>query len=218
VTRLVLLTVVLLGATLTPATGQAQNLRWVYQYDGPGHGTDEAWPMVLGSDGNLYAAGWSIGSGTGFDITIVSVSLDGSERWAYRYNGPGNRDDEAHGVVFGSDGNVYAAGSSVGNGTSSDFTVISLDTAGHERWVYRYNGPANGSDEARSIDFGVDGNVYAAGWSSGAGTSDDFTVISLNTSGHERWVYRYNGPGNGSDRAYARRMACGTDGNVYAAG
>ncbi len=49
-----------------------------------------------------------------------------------------------------------------------------------ERWVYRYNGPGDTVDCASSLIYGADGNIHSAGYSTGSGTYEDFTVISLN--------------------------------------
>ena len=51
-----------------------------------------------------------------------------------------------------------------------------------EQWVYRYNGPGNGNDQANSIIYGLDDNIYVAGYSTGIGTGEDFTVISLDST------------------------------------
>jgi len=198
--------------SLTPMGSE----RWIYRYNGPGNDWDRAYSLVLGADGNLYAAGRSPGSGTDWDFTVISLTSSGSERWVYRYNGPGNGWDWASSLVAGADGNIYAAGVSTGSGTDLDFTVISLTSSGVERWVYRYNGPGNIDDEALSLVCGVDSNVYAAGYSAGSGTDWDFTVIGLTSSGSERWVYRYNGPGDSTD--YANSLVAPRDGNIYAAG
>ena len=198
--------------SLTASGGE----RWVYRYNGSGNGWDQANSIVMGSDGNLYAAGYSLESGTSYDFTVVSLTPSGGERWVYRYNGPGNATDRANSIVMGSDGNLYAAGYSLGGGTYDDFTVVSLTDLGAERWVYRYNGSGNGWDQANSILMGSDGQLYAAGFSVGSGTDKDFTVVSLTGSGEERWVYRYNGPINREDRAYS--IATGAGGNIYAAG
>jgi hypothetical protein len=48
-----------------------------------------------------------------------------------------------------------------------------------ENWIYRYDGPASGSDRAESIAYGADGNIYAAGSSEGSGSESDFFVASL---------------------------------------
>jgi uncharacterized delta-60 repeat protein len=198
--------------SLTPSDSQ----RWVYRYNGPGNNPDEAYSIVAAADGNIYAAGVSQGSGTGVDFTVISLTSSGSERWVYRFNGQGNSDDWALSLVAGADGNIYAAGRSYDSLTGYDFMVVSLTSLGSERWVYRYNGPGDSTDWANSIVSGADGNIYAAGYSVGSGTSYDFTVISLTSSGSERWVYRYNGPGNDWD--WANSVVAGADGNIYAAG
>ncbi len=191
--------------------------RWVYRYNGPADSTDGAGSIIMAPDGNLYAAGWSEGSGTDCDFVVVSLTASGEERWIYRYNGPGNGDDGAGPIVMGADGNIYVAGTSSGNGTGRDFTVLSLDTSGAERWVYRYVGLADGWDVATSIAVGPDGNIYVAGYSQVIYTSRDFTVVSLTDSGTERWVYKYDGPGpDGLDEASS--VVVGSDGKLYAAG
>jgi hypothetical protein len=188
--------------------------RWVYRYDGPGNSAGCANTMIAGADGNVYAAGASTDSGADLDFTVISLTPSGSERWAYRYDGPGNSSDGTYSLVEGTGGNIYAAG--VSAGSFDDFTVISLTSGGAERWVYRYNGPGNYVDEAISLVAGPGGNIYAAGSCTGSVGYFDFTVISLTSGGAERWVYSYDGPGNSDD--YASSLVAGTDGNIYAAG
>jgi hypothetical protein len=190
--------------------------RWIYRYNGPADTSDVSYSIALGADGNLCAAGYSRGIGTESDFTVVSLTDSGVERWVYRYDGPAGAWDGAQSVVTALDGNIYAAGSSWGNGTLEDFTVVSLTDSGVERWVYRYDGPMSRQDAARSIAIGPDGNVYAAGNSVGNGGFDDFAVVSLSDSGSVRWVYRYDGPGGGEDLVMS--IAVGLDGNLYAAG
>jgi uncharacterized delta-60 repeat protein len=186
---------------------------WVYRYNGPGNGSDVANAVVYGSDSNIYAAGYSTGSGTGFDFLVLSLNKDtGDTNWVYRYNGPGNGWDRALSIVYGSDGNIYAAGYSVGINTRGDFTIISLTVSGSERWVYRYNGPVDSNDVATSIVYGTDGNVYAAGWSQGNGGTSKFAIISVTSAGSERWVYADSIDG------VAYCLVYGADGNIYAAG
>ncbi|MEO0101144.1 MAG: T9SS type A sorting domain-containing protein [candidate division WOR-3 bacterium] len=198
--------------SLTPSGTE----RWIYRYNGPGSSSDMAFSLVYGGDGNIYAAGFSSSVSGHWDFTVISLTTSGTQRWVSRYNGPGSYLDYANSIVYGEDGNIYAGGVSFGYGTDRDFTVISLTPSGTERWVYRYNGPGNGWDEVFSIGYGQDGNIYAAGRTDGSGTSTDFTVISLTTSGTERWVYRYNGLGNSEDCATS--LVYGADGNIYAAG
>lgn len=189
--------------------------RWVYKYDGPAHGGDEARSIAVGKDGNLYVAG--SGSGAIFsDMLVVSLTPSGSERWLYRYNGPADSSDGAFSIAVGADSHLYVAGYSWGNEGRSDFTVVSLTASGEERWVYRYNGPGNHWDEAICIAMGADGHPYLGGFSWGSGTSGDLVVVSLTSSGEERWFYRYRGPADSYDRADA--ITVSPDGHLYVAG
>jgi hypothetical protein len=53
--------------------------------------------------------------------------------------------------------------------------------------------------------------VYVTGQSSG-----DYGTIKYNSSGHEQWMARYNGPLGFDD--YARAIALDRRGNVYVTG
>jgi hypothetical protein len=207
---------VLAGILTSSSSGLLAQENWVYRYNGSGNGSDEAYSIAMDPDSNLYAAGYSYGTGTSSDFTVVSLTNSGTERWVYTYDGPANSFDAAYSVAVGLDGNIYATGYSVGVGTSRDIVIISLRPTGVERWVYRYDGPGSSWDEASSIITSPDGSVYAAGYSYGSGTLADFTVVSLGPGGNERWVYRYNGSGNDYDRAYS--IVRGWGGNLYAAG
>jgi len=96
-------------------------------------------------------------------IFVCVLSHAQVERWVYQFDGGVNENDEAIALIHSVDGNIYAVGYSSGNGTDSDFTVVSLTPGGVERWVYRYNGPGDSLDIARAIVCDPDGNLYVAG-------------------------------------------------------
>lgn len=183
---------------------------WMYRYDAGFSTYDEGHDIVYGGDGNVYIAAW-----TGNDYyTILSLDDSGAERWFNTYDYTPSY-DIAHSIVYGDDGNIYTAGYSLG--TASNMLVVSVDTAGGFRWDYEYDGPGNDADSAVVIVYGDDGNLYIAGCSYDATTEYDFTVVSLDTAGNERWVYRYNNASaNGEDRALD--IVYGNDGNLYATG
>ena len=93
----------------------------------------------------------------------------------------------------------------------------SMTRNGNELWVARYNGPGNSFDGANALTVDASG-VYVTGMSLGAavGTSADYATIKYDTDGNERWVARYNGPGDGYDGAAA--IVLDVSGNVYVTG
>jgi beta-propeller repeat-containing protein len=85
-----------------------------------------------------------------------------------------------------------------------------------QAWVARYNGPANLDDGGHAIAGDSSGNVYVTGGSHGLGTDLDYATIKYDSAGQQQWVARYNGPGNGWDRAAA--IARDSSANVYVTG
>jgi hypothetical protein len=165
-------------------------------------------------DGNIYAAGYKMGK-YGCKLLVISLDPNGNERWVYTYE---DGDGFAKEIVYGEDGNLYIVGQCIGDDWTYDFTVISLDSDGNERWVYQCDGDGyelDFYDTGRAIIYGIDNNIYAAGRLV-ENNGLDFTVISLTTSGNERWVYQYNGPGQYWDDAYD--IDCDDNANLYVAG
>lgn len=196
--------------------GYAQTERWVYTYNGPAGTFDETNSVAYGTDGNIYAGGSSTDTIGGKNFTVISLSSDGTERWVYQYNGPGN-DEDVGAVIYGTDGNLYGVGHTTEIDLDRDLMVLSLTTEGAERWVYQYNGTTNLNDCAMEIIYGADGNLYIAGYSnSDGGFNSNLTVISLTNTGQERWVYIYPGPATFC--AMAEDIVYGSDGNLYIAG
>ncbi|TKJ36564.1 hypothetical protein CEE37_14890 [candidate division LCP-89 bacterium B3_LCP] len=85
-----------------------------------------------------------------------------------------------------------------------------------QEWEARYNGPANGADEAAVIAVDADGNVYVGGSSYGVGTGYDFTVIKYSPAGVLLWEDRHNSGFNWPDRVDA--LVLDASANVYATG
>jgi uncharacterized delta-60 repeat protein len=87
-----------------------------------------------------------------------------------------------------------------------------------QEWVQRYDGPGNNFDDSYSIAVDDSGNVYITGESRSGSIlgTEDYATMKYNSLGVQQWVQRYNGPGNGSDRAYS--IAVDGSGNVYVTG
>lgn len=172
-------------------------VRWTQRYDGPGHGSDSPTAIALDEDGNAYVTGYSYGGlRVTMDYMTIKYDPNGRPLWRQRYNGPGNDWDQPTAIGLDSTGNVYVTGVSVGNGTAADFATIKYDAFGHTKWVQRYNGPNNSSDQATAMTVDEDGNVYVAGVSyTGLDglhyqTADAATVL-YDTNGNTLWVNRY---------------------------
>ena len=139
------------------------------------------------------------------------------QAWAQRYNGPGNGDDAIQSVAVDTNGNVYVAGYSKGISSDLDYATLKYSAAGVPLWTNRYNGPGNGEDGAQSVAVDTAGNVYVTGAGIGTVPPDyDYATIKYSSAGVPLWTNWYNGPGNGSDQAYA--LALDAEGNVYVTG
>jgi hypothetical protein len=200
---------------LTPAAGVYA--AWVAGYNGPGNNIDEAHAIAVDVSHNVYVTGRSYGNGIGFDYATIKYDSAGQQQWVARYTGfQGSGDDEANAIAVDGSGNVYVTGRSTGLDTGFDYVTIKYNPAGQQQWVARYNGPANGSDDAWAVAVDDSGNVYVTGQSDGSGGDDEYATVKYNTEGQQQWVARYNGPGNLGNAAYA--IAVDNSGNVYVTG
>ncbi len=136
----------------------------------------------------------------------------GTRLWVARYNGPGNFLDVANDVGVSADGTtVFVTGLSDGRRGSgrypllwADFATIAYDAAtGSELWRRRYDGPAHGWDNARSVAVSSDGSrVFVTGGSRGKSRGQDFATTAYDAAnGAQLWVARYDGPAHRMDSA-----------------
>ncbi|NIN01403.1 MAG: hypothetical protein GTO24_25915 [candidate division Zixibacteria bacterium] len=188
---------------------------WVRRYNGPGNTGDAAHDVAADASGNVYVTGASCGIGTGDDITTIKYYPDGDTAWVRTYH---NDAESPLATAVDSAGNVYVTGYTwPSTGTDSDYATIKYYPNGDTAWVRTYDGTGEGHhDDACAVAVDGSGNVYVTGFSWGMGTDQDCATVKYDSSGNQIWVQRYNGPGNGSDNAYA----IGIDGsdNIYITG
>ena len=131
------------------------------------------------------------------------AAVPGTQLWLKRYNGPGNKFDDAYSVAVSPNGaTVFVTGESIGTSSSEDYATAAYNAAtGARLWVKRYNGPGNGTDTASSIAVSPAGDrVFVTGASLGTTSSLDYATVAYDAAtGTQLWVKRYNGPGNSLD-------------------
>ncbi len=189
--------------------------RWASRYNGPGNGGGDARQVTVSPDGGtVFVTGGSPGATSGEDYATVAYdAATGARRWASRYNGPGDANDEALSLAVSPDGaTVFVTGTSTGATSGRDYATIAYNAAtGARRWVSRYSAPANRGDVAFAVAAGPGGrSVFVSGFSAGVSSNDDYATVAYNAAtGNRRWVRRYNGPGNGIDIARAVTVSPG---------
>jgi hypothetical protein len=172
----------------------------------------EANAVSVSQSHRIYAAGLT--HMNSFDVFCIKLDSLGNEKWQYVYDGPAGSYDEATCLTIDENENIYVGGYSTGIGTAEDFIVIKIDSAGNEKWVYRYDGPANYMDDVSSIILDSLSNIYMTGRS--WGIDWDFCVVKIDSTGQEKWVYRYNGSADMAD--FANNLTIDDMGNIYVCG
>jgi uncharacterized delta-60 repeat protein len=184
---------------------------WTNRYNG---GYSRAAAVAVGANGRVFVTGFSFTENNDDYLTIAYTS-GGTALWTNFYDGPDNSSDNAVALaVAGSSGNVYVTGYSYDQG-APDYATLAYSNSGVPLWTNRYNGPANGYDEARAIALDSGGNVVVAGFSYSS-TDNDFTTIKYSSTGVSLWTNHYDGPVNGDDRAQA--LAVDSSGNIFVTG
>jgi hypothetical protein len=188
-------------------------MQWMQMYDGPGHGEDQPAAIAVSDSMQVFITGYSLGSGSSFDITTLKYGVSGNQLWEKRYNGKDNGDDRGIGLALYSHTSLYVVG--MATDTMTDYATLKYSAVtGDSLWLVTYNGPANGNDIPSAIMLHGSTEVYVTGTSQGIGTGNDYATMKISSSGVVDWISRYNGTANGDDRAYA--MAYGS--KVYVSG
>ena len=177
-------------------TGPDGARRWTARYDGSRGGAGgEARAVSVDAAGNVYAAG-SISDGAVFgqnlDYLIVKFGPDGTQRWAYRYNGPGNGTDLPSAVVVDEAGNAYVTGSSYGQGF--DWATLKFAPGGALLWERRLTGAGFSNDGPAGMVRLPDGSLVVAGvtQNTGDGATNDAEAVAYDPQGAIVWRTRWS--------------------------
>jgi putative pyrroloquinoline-quinone binding quinoprotein len=187
--------------TVAYAAGTGEQL-WKKRYDGPKSRDDQANAMQVSPDGSvLYVTGFSEGTHAYVAhpdrdfITLAYRASNGAQRWARRYNGPNDSNDNAKAMVVSPDGSrVFVCGYRGGH-QGRDFETIAYSSKGQQVWLRAYNGMADNDDEAVSIGVRPDGQqVFVTGMQHATPTSRDYATLAYRaSSGAGVWGAVYDG-------------------------
>ena len=196
--------------------------QWVQRYNGPGNSSDVALSIGVDNLGNVYVAGNSVGSGTGWDYLAIKYNSVGVQQWVQRYNGPANRDDKALSAAIDEMGNVHLTGHSKNSDNwTSYYLTIKYNSAGVQQWVRSLVAAPWLFCTARSIALDNSGNVYVTGETGNDDTGavwSDWLTIKYNSGGVMLWYIIQDGPYsvNSHDKAYS--IGVDNSGRVYVSG
>lgn len=149
------------------------------ELNGTANDKDKAGGLVVDASGNIYIGGRIKGVSTAEDFLVAKYNSSFTQLWIDKYNGSGSNYDEAVDIKLdGTGAYLYATGYSFLSASNNDYVTIKYDAStGNHEWITRFNGPANNSDQARSMSIDGTGNVYVSGDSKGSGTNLDYSTI-----------------------------------------
>ena len=205
---------------LQQAVSAQPSAEWVFHYNGEGDYTDRFTCMASDAAGNIYAGGSSVNIGTDRDFLVQKSDADGNIIWRTMTGAAGNGPDEVTAIWVDGSQNVYVTGFGKSQDAGNDFLTIKYDPNGVLTWsaVYNYD-VANAYDQPNSIALDQEGNVIVTGQSDsdpGPLTKDDYLTIKYSSTGSQVWIQRYNGLGDGTDRAV--KVVTDNNNNIYVTG
>ena len=176
---------------------------WTKTLNLKGDFSDKVNAMITDSKKNIYITGYVVNPEMRRDLFCAMINTAGTLKWMKTYDFALD-DDEGKSIALDTLGHVYVCGSSNGSGTGNDYIVIKYDTLGVQQWTYRYN-YVNDADVAVSMVVIPNGISFITGYSdrdsSNYITNYDYVTIKLTAAGTQSALVRYNGSGNGADRA-----------------
>ena len=178
---------------------------WVQTQDDPDGLAPSQFPssLVSSPDGQVVYVATMETAGSGFDAkgrwVIEARRADtGAVLWAYRDPGAPNEYAFPSSIAVSPDGSrVFVSGSRRPSFSdqNSHLNTSAFDAAtGQVQWTSVYDGPGNGTDNARKVVVSPDGSEVYVATITGPGVNLDYAAVAYDSSsGAELWVSRYKG-------------------------
>lgn len=192
-------------------------------------GGDAGYSVAIDSSGNIFVTGYTLGGLDGntnagsSDMFVTKWTADLTKSWTKQLGSTGM--DSGNGVAVDSSGNIFVTGSAYADfegatyaGGYGDIFLVKYKTDGTKEWSKLW-GTAN-DDYGQSVAVDGDGNIYVAGYTSGAldgGTKTggfDVYLTKWNSDGSKAWTKLW---GTVSDEI-CHGVAVDGDGNIFVTG
>lgn len=139
--------------------------------------------MVMDAS-TIFVTG-TIDDGSGDDLVLWALDLDGNTLWTRTIGGSGDQAPSA--IALDGTGGVYVAGTGEGFGTSSDYILARYDSAGNQAWIRNFD--RGSSDIAAGIAVDASGNVALTGRSQL--TEQEAVTVLWDAAGTFLWAAIY---------------------------
>jgi len=197
--------------------------RWLKKFNGTGNNEDKAFGIAVDrfETGGVYVTGYVTDSVSGANyMTIKYKPENGTTIWSARYNGSGNTQDKAFGIVVDRSGNSFITGMSAGIETGGDYLTIKYGFEGDTLWTARYYGLGGNKDSAASLVLSKSFDyVFVSGYSindTAVGKEDVLTIKYNTTTGDSVQASRIDMPSRMTDIGVV--AVRDTSGNVFVGG
>lgn len=168
---------------------------------------DKAWGIVVDETDNIYISGHTTinSSMQNTDALTLKLNSSGTLLWEAVYNGTGNEEDRAWGIVVDTDGSIFIGGYTTAADFNQNYLTVKYDSEGSQQWVAEYNGTGNGEDYANAIGIVVNNgikSIVVTGASWGTEYNHDYATVKYDiTTGEQTNASRFSMTGYSDDIA-----------------
>ncbi len=191
------------------------------KFSGTGDNSDNVHELAKNAQGQLFAAGYSVGGDDNRNMNLLTVNTQtGAVECQFAYTGDATGSvDDAAGIATDVAGNPVLAGTSRHAGQTYNMTVFGVGAACDSTWHWQFDGAAHGSD--RAYDFAPDGqaNFLVTGRTddaAGAAADDNCLTAKISATGQQLWAKNYDSGSGQADRGVA--VAANAAGEVFVVG
>jgi hypothetical protein len=187
--------------------------QWTARYSNAvSKGLDVSTAMAVDDSGNVYISGYS-SLGAVYTLLTMKYDPDGVLRWVTTYKSRSVAKNK--GIAVDTMDNVYVT-AAIDSAGSLNYLTIKYNSSGVMQWMSMYDGPAHGEDQPAAITVSDSMHVFVTGYSAGSGSGFDYATLKYDVSGNLLWEKRFNGRGNGDDKAIG--MALYSHTSLYVVG